>query len=218
MNYRETVRELMPLVKEAFKNLRIYQEQQKVRLELRTGYGPQVGDVYIFSPAEKDDMMLFWIIVNQVDNDLFTVIPLDDFPFLGSCDISIELLDLKARCGRGLFLSGEYLKTQTLIDFVPDQVPPIKRELAALARGQTVSTEEQTCTNADPEYEEWMDALYYTIECVHLRDSLVHYRKEATRCLENSRFAPSVEYASWVAASDYNFQKAYALEAILNKK
>lgn len=131
-------------------------------------------------PGTPDDMPLFFAIAaSHPDNlgsryepqpdDLFLVVPVDDFPFQGVCDTLVETCYgmMNARCGWTFWVARKDLplKEEEGRAFIyHDYTIALKQRWAKMVRGQWVRTEEHEEVEADPEYQHWMRQVATCVE------------------------------------------------------
>lgn len=114
----------------------------------------RVGDVYVL-PSDTD-VTLSWLVVNLYPDseDLALVVPVDDAPFVGVCDIRFGSSPDVARCGYSFWVVREELNPEQRVSAGLQMEAHFCRSvLAKLARGQTPThNAEQDATENDPEY------------------------------------------------------------------
>jgi len=117
-------------------------ETIRSRAASRTG-PPAPGDLYFVGRTR-------WLVVREHPDDptALLVVPVDDHPLLGTCDVPIEAPDA-ARCGCGSWAHAAVFRDR--VDHQPDAVRPVREVMARLARGQ--ATGRPGDADEDPEYE-----------------------------------------------------------------
>lgn len=113
-----------------------------------------IGDEFVL--PVKTDITLSWLVVNfhPDDKSLALVVPTDDAPFFGVCDVKGEPPRI-ARTGFSEWTSVQSLPIANRVDYgLTDWAKACRVVLAGLARGKPPqSTPEQEACEADPNYE-----------------------------------------------------------------
>ncbi len=123
---------------------------------------PQAGDIFRFDNPETVGLQWVLLFSHSEDKHLWLTVPADDNPMTGSTDIAISK---KALCGPLTLRCGQSVwKRETDLD-IRLRVGVLENwhryratdKVKQVFEGQIQSTAWQRETEADPEYEEWME-------------------------------------------------------------
>jgi hypothetical protein len=157
-----TLEELKKLIAEKAKRM-AEREPEKQRILARTDPA-QVGDVYIL--LFQDDIYVEWVVVrpHPDDNEYLLIVPIDDFPFMGMCDIRLfgyEDTDaMVARCNHSHWIPRSWLSGGKRVEELPSEfVKKIRQTLAKMARLLELDPLTEDDVTDDPDYMDWEDDL-----------------------------------------------------------
>ena len=128
---------------------------------------PERGDVYLFKLENvPEDVGVFWVVINRHPDDpeLIFAVPADTNTLIGSFDVPIPesalFGPLSLRLGRGLWLMETIFEPSQRVGMIEtlfmDRAQFI---MSRIARCEWVSSEIQQATDANPDYEEWIEML-----------------------------------------------------------
>jgi hypothetical protein len=115
------------------------------------------GDLYVCDDGIEGSVE--WLHVRDCpdDNDLVLLVPVDDFPLEGCCDVNLDHCQQRpmvARCGAAVWVPKKgLLKVAQRVTRILDGVTEVSTMMAHMARGEI---ERETDVDDDPEYEHWM--------------------------------------------------------------
>ena len=116
------------------------------------------GDLYVFDTSEE--VGLEWLVVrfHPDDETSIQVVPIDDFPLVGTPDLTIphELVGriMNVRGGESdWFPSSIFLPKLKVASISQRALKVVQEYLAKFVRGQC---DEKSSVTYDPEYEEWI--------------------------------------------------------------
>jgi hypothetical protein len=117
---------------------------------------PQAGDIFRID-NHKTIELLQWVLLYSQSKQWF-IVPADDNPMTGSTDIAISEKalygPLTLRCGQGIWISETNLDLNLRVGILENW--HLYRAIDKV-KGKVQSTAWQRETEADPEYEEWME-------------------------------------------------------------
>lgn len=116
------------------------------------------GDVYVLPCGVNITVEWFVVRVHPDDATLVLVVPLDDFPLIGSDDIDVTGYrpTWRARCRFSVWIPRSICEPRLRTDCIPQELPKIRTRLADLARGRSsVATTSQQNVDDDIAYENW---------------------------------------------------------------
>ena len=137
---------------------------------------PQAGD--IFRIENKNTLgLLQWVLLYSQSEQWF-IVPADDNPMTGSTDIAISEKALSGpltlRCGQGIWISETNLDLSLRVGILENW--HLYRAIDKV-KGKIQSTAWQRETEADPEYEEWMEQVIQEREALKFKKPLINLRK-----------------------------------------
>ncbi len=135
-------------------------ERQGVRARAAQPPGP--GDVFVFQ--ETADYPVDWAVVDRHPDDaqLLRVVPLDDYPQVGSCDVGLRLgtsgRGANARCDLSIWLDVSVFKSELRTGILTEEkLDRIRRKREQIESGTVVASIAEEEVDGDPEYTRWKE-------------------------------------------------------------
>ncbi len=139
---------------------------------------PSPGDLYVFDAGEE--VGIEWLVVraHPDDPELILLAPIDDFPLAGTPDLVLPAdrvgRPMTVRCGQTDWFPKSLFTPRLRVGTIPDDVVAlVKRRLADLARGRTLSSQ-VPAADFDPEYEDQMAEVARARVALLARSERVH--------------------------------------------
>jgi len=123
---------------------------------------PQAGDIFMFDNPETIGLQWVLLFSHPEDKNLWLTVPADDNPMTGSTDIAISEKALcgpfTLRCGQGIWKRKTDFEINSRVGVLENwHRHRATDKVKQVFEGQIQSTAWQMETEADPEYEEWME-------------------------------------------------------------
>jgi len=125
------------------------------------------GDIYLFELENTpEDVAVFWVIIHRhpEDSSIFFTVPADTNSLTGVFDVPIPPTalfgSLVLRLGQGLWLPETMFQTSQRVGLV--EILFIDRAqfiMSRIARNEWCGSDMQRATDANPDYEEWMEMI-----------------------------------------------------------
>lgn len=164
---------------------------------------PAVGDTFIF----RNNLDVEWAVVERrPDDERLLVLPLDDFPFVGSRDVELPEKALggvaNVRCGQGAWMDPVAFRGEQRTGILPaEELERVRGRRRDVVENRLKPSVIERDTDDDPEYQRWQESLNDAVAKMKdiRRVGQGRWRPERWRSIVT--LAASVVMAIWLAFS-----------------
>jgi len=136
--------------------------KERQAVSARAAQPPGPGDVFVFQ--ETADYPVDWAVVDchPEDAQRLRVMPLDDYPQVGSCDVGLRLGTTgrvaNARCDFSIWLDASVFESELRTGILTEKnLDHIRRKREQIESGTVVASIAEEEVDGDPEYTRWKE-------------------------------------------------------------